>query len=359
MAAGSRIVDIPLDSITIPRGRQTRDDKVEQLKESISKEGLLQPIMVRKHRDTNMLVFGRHRIAAAKALGWKTIPGIITDMNEIECQLAEIDENLIRANLNMAQESLAMAKRKELYLKLYPETAKGVAGGLASGKKRAAKAEATDAKGTTPLNGVVQPSFVVDTSEKTGKAQSTIFERVSTGESLSTKAADILDDHPVADSSKQLAVLAELPKQDQVAVAKQIASGEADSVKEALASRAKVDLESFSTPMLLAMNTDKIKPTKDQVAQLAKMPEARQNAVVRSVEAGKSLAEAIKTKPEKSGAAKQDVRLWSEIEGMIGRAINRTDELKRQFPNPVMHKKVLADLKSAMVAIKAWQKMTK
>ena len=41
---------------------------------------------------------------------------------------AEIDENLIRADLTPAENALHTARRKELYEKLHPETKKGATG---------------------------------------------------------------------------------------------------------------------------------------------------------------------------------------------------------------------------------------
>ena len=131
----TNIKDIPVDSVTVPPShRKPAESKVASLADSIRrKKRMLQPIMVRKHRDTNILVFGGHRLAAAKCLGWETIPAIFADgMSELECELAEIDENIERAGLTIMEESIALARRKSIYLSLYPETAQGVAGGKAN-----------------------------------------------------------------------------------------------------------------------------------------------------------------------------------------------------------------------------------
>ena len=77
-----KIVSIPVD-ITVPsRHRKPTEAKVASMAISMQK-GQLQPIMVRKHRETFILVFGRHRLDAAKANGDAKIAAIVTDMNEL------------------------------------------------------------------------------------------------------------------------------------------------------------------------------------------------------------------------------------------------------------------------------------
>ena len=123
MTKKSALVELEVACIKVPPShRKPSDSKVANLAESMQ-HGNLQPIMVRKHRDTYILVFGAHRLAAAKLLGWKTIQAIVTDMSELECDLAEIDENIYRANLTIMEEAVALARRKTIYLKLYPNTA--------------------------------------------------------------------------------------------------------------------------------------------------------------------------------------------------------------------------------------------
>jgi hypothetical protein len=49
-------------------------------------------------------------------------------MDADQALLAEIDENLVRADLTPSERAAHHAKRKQLYLKLHPETQKGKAG---------------------------------------------------------------------------------------------------------------------------------------------------------------------------------------------------------------------------------------
>jgi hypothetical protein len=47
------------------------------------------------------------------------------DGDALHAELAEIDENLIRANLTPAQEAQAIDRRKAIYVEMHPETQNG------------------------------------------------------------------------------------------------------------------------------------------------------------------------------------------------------------------------------------------
>ena len=84
----------------VPVARQT----VEMLMESMKEVGLLNPIHVyfdgEGVLDNAHLVCGRHRLEAARRLGWNWILGVEITADEIDRELVEIDENLIRAELS-------------------------------------------------------------------------------------------------------------------------------------------------------------------------------------------------------------------------------------------------------------------
>ncbi len=67
-----------------------------------------------------------HRFEAARNCGHQTIRAEVYDsLSDDEAELIQIDENLIRANLSDAERILHVARRKELYEKLHPETKHG------------------------------------------------------------------------------------------------------------------------------------------------------------------------------------------------------------------------------------------
>ena len=293
----TNVKDLPVELITVPPShRKPSQEKVTNLAESLRrKKRMLQPIMVRKYRDTYLLVFGGHRLAAAKILKWETIPAIMADgMSELECELAEIDENVVRANLTIAQEALALARRKAIYLQLYPDTAQGTAGAIA---KHAANGDSATAPGAVAERPM--PSFAADTAATTGMAERTVHDRVQSGENLSPKAVSILGDSPAANSKAQVKALSELPKAEQIEVAKAIRDGEATSVHAAIAATEEHETEDddgLVVEFLTACNTDKIKATKAQREKFAEFDEDSQRAFVIAIVNGwQSLSNALST----------------------------------------------------------------
>ncbi len=78
---------------------------IKDLKQSISQQGLLQNIGVKKSPAGYQLVFGLHRLEAVKALEWEKIPVKVfpADTTDDECLLAEIQENLARKELSKGE----------------------------------------------------------------------------------------------------------------------------------------------------------------------------------------------------------------------------------------------------------------
>lgn len=75
-------------------------EDVEDLVDSISRLGLLEPILVRKDLDQYVLVAGERRLKAATKLGWNEIPAVVTDANPDVCYEMALAENEKRKSLN-------------------------------------------------------------------------------------------------------------------------------------------------------------------------------------------------------------------------------------------------------------------
>ena len=97
------------------RLRSPREENVEELAESISTLGLLNPITI---DNENYLICGYHRLQAFQLLGIEKIPCIRKDFSRIYCELGEIAENLTRANLCRISSAEHMVRREELYAEL-------------------------------------------------------------------------------------------------------------------------------------------------------------------------------------------------------------------------------------------------
>jgi ParB family transcriptional regulator, chromosome partitioning protein len=159
------MVKLPIKAIIVPsdRMRRLRPEVVEQLVGSMQHDGLLQPIGVHRYGQRYKLGFGRHRLEAAQRLGWSRIEAKILNGHGQAALLAEIDENLCRAELSAAERALHLAARKRLYEALHPQTRHG-------GDRRSAN--------STRQNGDLK-RFTKDAVAKVGKSERSLQREVA------------------------------------------------------------------------------------------------------------------------------------------------------------------------------------
>jgi ParB-like chromosome segregation protein Spo0J len=108
-----------VDDVVIGENRRAIDKvTVERLAESMKAIGLQTPISIwADDRDRPVLVAGHHRLEAAKSLGWEQIECCFVAMNEVERQIWEISENLMRADLTKEQRDRDIRRLAELLRK--------------------------------------------------------------------------------------------------------------------------------------------------------------------------------------------------------------------------------------------------
>lgn len=223
---------IPIEDITIPSGRrEPLKGRIASVARSMLQVGQLQPIGL---NEDYRLIWGRTRLEACRANGWKTIDAVVLDVDEMHAELAEIDENIERSNLSAYEEGLALARRKAIYLELHPETAQGVAGAVASNLAQGHGQEPSKTREKTTTAKLAVAAFAADTAEKTGKSERVIQRDIATAEAIAPAAGEIIKDTPLADQKGELEALAKLPEAQQIKVAKAIKSGKAKRVKDAL-----------------------------------------------------------------------------------------------------------------------------
>jgi ParB family chromosome partitioning protein len=101
------IKSLSIEHIVVSHGREVDNEAVAKIAESIELIGLQNPITV--FEDDNRVlrvISGRHRLAAARSLGMDRIDALIyRGLSDIELRLAEITENLHRAELTPLQRS--------------------------------------------------------------------------------------------------------------------------------------------------------------------------------------------------------------------------------------------------------------
>jgi len=84
------------------------DDELKELAESIKKQGLLQPIAVRKVDELYQIISGERRFRAFKLLQRDSIPvTIIDDVNDVQMLEMALVENIQRENLNQIETALS------------------------------------------------------------------------------------------------------------------------------------------------------------------------------------------------------------------------------------------------------------
>jgi ParB family chromosome partitioning protein len=78
---------------------------LQELKESIAKSGLIQPVVVRTAGTGFELVAGERRWRAVKDLGWTKVPAIVREVDERTLLVLALVENLQRASLSPIDEA--------------------------------------------------------------------------------------------------------------------------------------------------------------------------------------------------------------------------------------------------------------
>ena len=211
---------IKISDVIIPeRKRPLKPEAVKVLAASIKEIGLINPITLKPDGTINT---GRHRLEACKLLGWDEIPFQYTNTEDARLlELAEIDENLIRENLSVLERSDHLARRKEIYEELHPETRVGQYGW--KGTKTVKK----------PEKEII--SFSDDTASKIGVTPRTIRQEVQISKRIDPEVKETIRNTPVADSKTDLIRLSKISdKTQQNKVAEKIVSGQSRNVKDAI-----------------------------------------------------------------------------------------------------------------------------
>ncbi len=109
--AVNRVVELPVKHI-FPNPHQPRsfflDDEIKSLAQSISQNGILQPLTVRKSDDGYELISGERRLRASILAGKEHVPCIILNVSEKSSALLAIVENIQREDLTCFDEASAI-----------------------------------------------------------------------------------------------------------------------------------------------------------------------------------------------------------------------------------------------------------
>lgn len=107
------VIEMDIESLTpnLFQPRKNFDkEKMEELKGSIKKHGIIQPIVVRKMANGYEIVAGERRLKAAKEIGLKKIPAIIKSINNEKSLEIALVENIQREDLNPVEQANAFKR---------------------------------------------------------------------------------------------------------------------------------------------------------------------------------------------------------------------------------------------------------
>ena len=114
--------EVPVGEILVPEERVRRilpDPALTALADSLSRHGMIEPIIVRQENSgplqadgtrsaVRILVAGERRLRAAKICGWATVPCLCIEATQTEAAVIAIIENLHREDLSIFEEALAI-----------------------------------------------------------------------------------------------------------------------------------------------------------------------------------------------------------------------------------------------------------
>ena len=212
---------IPIHEIKInPRRREAAPGSVRELADSIAEIGLLNPITVDRG---HTLIAGLHRLEAAKLLGWTEIECVVSSLEGLRAELAEIDENFVRSDLTALEFGELLLRRKELYEALHPQTVQTNLGGPFRGNQHQ---EVSDKMTQTTK------SFAQDTAEKLGVGRRTVERQVQIAKRLTPETKGIIRGSAVPVTRKEALALSRLEPGLQAEAAALLTAGEIRSVEE-------------------------------------------------------------------------------------------------------------------------------
>lgn len=187
------VENIFVDGVDVlPRRRPISERIVKLLSESIKEIGLQNPIQVYlpENAEKYILVAGRHRLEAIRALDEDMVDAIILEMNDLDRELWEIDENLIRSELTKLERGKHLSRRKEIF-------------------------EAKGGECFATHGGGQEIGFAQDTADKTGESKSSINKQIKTADAITDETEAVITGTPAADSGVALKALAGLAPDEQ------------------------------------------------------------------------------------------------------------------------------------------------
>lgn len=257
----NREIDYPIDRIVVGQRHRPLGD-VTALAESMSnpKVGQLQAIVL---LPDGRLVIGNHRVAAARLLGWKTIRATIKELDELDAELAEIDENLRRSELTVLEQADHLLRREEIL------DARGL---------RAQPGDNQHNGGGDTVS--PPPATTAAIAGDMGLSERSAQRRLQIARNLDPHAKNRIAGTEIANSTSQLLELARMTPAAQCAAVDMVLSGGASSVQHA------ANLLALDPDVLRSLEATALHDNPSEIAELARLDPERQRKVVSMLMAG-------------------------------------------------------------------------
>ena len=119
-----KIHDI-MPNVNQPR-KTFNEDKIEELAASIKEHGIIQPIVVRKHKNGYEIVAGERRWRAARKAELTQVPCLIRELDDEQNMLIAIIENMQREDLNPIEEAEGLRQMTDTFGMTQEQVSKSV-----------------------------------------------------------------------------------------------------------------------------------------------------------------------------------------------------------------------------------------
>lgn len=117
---GEEVAQVPIDFIDpnpLQPRRTFQPERLEELAQSIRANGIIQPLVVRRHAERYQLVAGERRWRAAKIAGIERVPAVIQEIPDERLLEITLIENIQREDLNPIETAIAFERlSRELHL---------------------------------------------------------------------------------------------------------------------------------------------------------------------------------------------------------------------------------------------------
>ena len=176
----------PIQSITVANRKRTTSN-IDDLAASIAELGLINPITITKD---GRLIAGYHRLLACQQLGLADIEVNVLDVDDLDAELAEIDENLQRSELTVLEQAEHLLRRNEIL------------------EEKGLRARRGDNRFTDRGETVSPLKTTEEIAQDIGLGERSAQQRLQIARDLAPDVKDLLRDTEIADSTRQLLELA-------------------------------------------------------------------------------------------------------------------------------------------------------